>query len=89
MLVYRGAVVKAVYVLLAPLPHEATDGAAESGCRSKGGVASLLGYSVIVVREQCSLSDVQRGWILMEVGAQKVSSADALLCVVSKNVASP
>ena len=45
--------------------------------------------TALVVREQCSLSDVQRGWILMEVGAQKVSSADALLCVVSKNVASP
>ena len=50
VLVYRGAVVKAVYVLLAPLPHEATDGAAESGCRSKGGVASLLGYSVSCAR---------------------------------------
>ena len=46
----RGAVVKAVYVLLVPLPHEATDGAAESGCRSKGGVASLLGYSVSCAR---------------------------------------
>ena len=41
--------------------------------------------AALVVREQCSLSDVQRGWILMEVGAQKVSSADALLCAVSKN----
>ena len=41
--------------------------------------------TALVVREQCSLSDVQRGWILMEVGAQKVSSADALLCAVSKN----
>ena len=41
--------------------------------------------TALVVREQCSLSDVQRGWILMEVGAQKVSSAEALLCAVSKN----
>ena len=41
--------------------------------------------AALVVREQCSLSDVQRGWILMEVGAQKVCSADALLCAVPKN----
>ena len=46
----RGAVVKAVHVLLVPLPHEATGCAAESGCRSKGGVASLLGYSVSCAR---------------------------------------
>ena len=41
--------------------------------------------AALVVQEQCSLSDVQRGWILMEVGAQKVCSADALLCAVPKN----
>ena len=41
---------KAIYVLLVPLPHEAKVGTAESGCRTKGGVASLFGCSVSCAR---------------------------------------
>ncbi len=77
---------KAIYVLLVPVPREAKDGAAESGCRSKGGFASLFGCSVSCasavrfIRCAARLDSDQGG------GTEgKVRSADTLLCAVPKN----
>ena len=79
LLVYsRSEVAKAIYVLLVPCLMKPKMVLQSLGAGQREELHRCLD-AALVVRVQCSLSDVQRGWILIKVQAQKARCAVRIL----------